>query len=63
MAIKKSNLIEKRNILNEVRQNNMTLQEIRFFSIYLSKINARDLSTRTVTFPLQDFQKLWNSED
>ena len=58
MAIKKSNLIEKRNILNEVRQNNMTLQEIRFFSIYLSKINARDLSTRTVTFPLQDFQKI-----
>lgn len=58
MAIKKNNLVEKRNVLNEVRQNNMTLQEIRFFSIYLSKINARDISTRTVTFPLGDFQKI-----
>ena len=59
MAIKKNNnLIEKRNVLNEVRQNNMTLQEIRFFSIYLSKINARDLSTRVVKFPLEDFQKI-----
>ena len=58
MAIKKHNLIEKRNVLNEVRQNNMTLQEIRFFSIYLSKINARDSSTRVVKFPLEDFQKI-----
>ena len=36
----------------------MTLQEIRFFSIYLSKINARDPSTRVVKFPLEDFQKI-----
>ena len=58
MAIKKNNLVEKRNVLNEVRQNNMTLQEIRFFSIYLSKINARDISTRKVIFPLEDFRKI-----
>lgn len=58
MAIKGNELVEKRNILNEVRKNNMSLQELRFFSIYLSKINARDTSTRTVRFPLKDFQKI-----
>ena len=58
MAIKGKELVEKRNILNEVRKNSMSLQELRFFSIYLSKINARDVSTRKVTFPLTDFQKI-----
>lgn len=58
MAIKGKELVEKRNILNEVRKNNMSLQELRFFSIYLSKINARDTSTRTVRFPLKDFQRI-----
>ena len=56
--IKGTELIEKQNVLNEIRNNNMTLQEMRFFSIYLSKINARDISTRVVRFPLQDFQKI-----
>jgi plasmid replication initiation protein len=56
--IKKNYLIEKSNILNEMRTNNMTLQELRLFSIYLSKINARDLSTRLVRFKLSDFQKI-----
>ena len=56
--IKGTELIEKRNILNEIRKTNMTLQQLRFFSIYLSKINARDLSTRIVRFPLADFQKI-----
>lgn len=51
-------IVEKRNILNEIRQNNMTLQQLRFFSIYLAKINARDLSTKTVRFSLSDFQKI-----
>lgn len=58
MAIKGKELVEKRNVLNEVRKNNMSLQELRFFSIYLSKINARDTSTRVVRFPLCDFQKI-----
>jgi plasmid replication initiation protein len=58
MAIKKKYLIEKRNVLNELRSNNMKLQELRFFSIYLSKINARDVSTRLVRFPMSDFQKI-----
>ena len=58
MTIKGNELVEKRNILNEVRKNSMSLQELRFFSIYLSKINARDPETRKVTFPLNDFKKI-----
>lgn len=54
----KKAIVQKRNILNEIRSNNMTLQELRFFSIYLSKINPQDVSTRVVRFPLSDFQKL-----
>jgi len=56
--IKESYLVKKRNVLNELRANNMTLQELRFFSIYLSKINPNDLSTRIVRFTLADFQKI-----
>jgi plasmid replication initiation protein len=51
-------IIEKRNVLNELRSNNMTVQELRFFSIYLSKINPWDISTRTVRFPIEDFQRI-----
>jgi len=58
LAIKKKYLIEKRNVLNEIRANGMTLQELRFFSIYLAKINSRDTSTRTVRFPMVDFQRI-----
>ena len=50
--------VEKRNVLNELRSNNMTVQELRFFSIYLSKINHRDVSTRLVRFPIEDFQRI-----
>lgn len=51
-------IVEKRNVLNELRSNNMTLQELRFFSIYLSKINPFDILTRAVRFPLSDFQRI-----
>ncbi len=56
--IKNEYIIEKSNLLNEIRGNNMSLQELRFFSIYLAKINARKVSTRRVSFPLSDFQKI-----
>lgn len=56
--IKGTEIIEKRNVLNEIRRNNMALQELRFFSIYLAKINARDINTRQVRFKLSDFQKI-----
>jgi plasmid replication initiation protein len=51
-------IVQKRNVLNEIRKNNMSLSELRLFSIYLSKINSRDISTRLVRFPLEDFQKI-----
>ena len=51
-------IVEKRNVLNELRSSNMTVQELRFFSIYLSKINPWDISTRIVRFPIEDFQRI-----
>lgn len=36
----------------------MTIQELRFFSIYLSKINPDKLETRIVRFSLTYFQKI-----
>jgi len=57
-TLKKNYLIKKRNVLNEIRANSMTLQELRFFSIYLSKINARDSSTRIVRFSMDDFHAI-----
>ena len=62
MTIKKTAVVEKRNILNELRSNNMTLQELRFFSIYLSKINARVKDSRVVKFSVDDFQKIMEIE-
>ena len=59
----KTAIVEKRNILNSVRSNNMTLQELRFFSIYLSKINPWDRSTRVVRFPLNDFRRIMGLGD
>lgn len=51
-------IVEKRNVLNELRSYSMSLQELRFFSIYLSKINPYDIKTRVVRFPLDDFRKI-----
>lgn len=51
-------IVEKRNVLNELRSNNMSLQELRFFSIYLSKIDPWNKDTRAVRFPIDDFQRI-----
>ncbi len=51
-------LVAKQNVLNEIRSNSMTVQELRFFSIYLSKINPWDVTTRRVRFPIEDFQRI-----
>jgi len=56
--LKQNHIIQKRNVLNEIRSNSMTLQELRFFSIYLSKINASDINTRVVRFPMDDFKAI-----
>jgi len=54
--IKDNFVVTKRNVLNEIRANIMSLQELRFFSIYLSKINPSDTRTRVVRFPVDDFK-------
>lgn len=54
-TLKKNYSVTKTNMLNEMRASNMNLQELRFMSIYLSKINKNDLSTRTVRFSVADF--------
>ena len=56
--LKKNYLVTKRNNLNEIRPVGMGLQELRFFSIYLSKINPKDEKTRVVRFFLSDFQEI-----
>lgn len=57
-TLKDNYLVKKRNVLNEIRANSMTLQELRFFSIYLSKINSSDTNTRVVRFSVADFQRI-----
>ena len=58
MVLNKNHLVSKHNTLNALRPKEMTLQELRFFSIYLSKINPLDESTRVVKFPLSDFEAI-----
>jgi plasmid replication initiation protein len=53
-------IVEKRNMLNELRTTLHSTQELRLFSIYLSKINPYDTNTRVVRFPLSDFQRIMN---
>lgn len=58
IVLKETDLVEKRNLLNEMKTKHMTLQEVRFFSIYLSKINPRNKESRYVRFPLEDFRNI-----
>ncbi len=58
MALTGKEIVEKSNRLNEVVLHGATLQEKRFFCIYLAKINARNPETRKVRFALSDFQRL-----
>jgi len=56
--LKKDYLVTKRNALNEMRSNNMKLQELRLFTIYLSKINPRDKNSRIVRFSAEEFETI-----
>lgn len=52
-------IIEKRNVLNEMLARKWTLQELRFFTIYLSRIDARKPNeTRLVRFSLTEFKRI-----
>jgi len=50
--------VTKHNALNEMRANNMTMQELRLFSVYLSRVNPNDRTTRHVKFSLSEFQAI-----
>jgi plasmid replication initiation protein len=56
--LKKDYAVTKLNVLNEMRTTNMTMQELRLFSVYLSKINPKDTSTRHVNFSMDEFQAI-----
>lgn len=56
--LKKEYPTERSNLLTEMRAHSMTLQELRFLSIYLSKINPLDVNSRYVEFKLDEFQKI-----
>ena len=56
--LSESNWIVKSNTLNEIRNNKMTPSQLRFFSIYLSKINPQNEETRLVTFPLSEYTRI-----
>jgi len=47
--------ISKHRLLNEVRERNLSLVEMRFFCIYLSLINPLDVSSRVVRLPLSEY--------
>jgi len=53
-----NHIITKQNTLNSLRPNYMSTQGLRFFSIYMSKINPLDQKTREIIFPVDDFQAI-----
>jgi len=57
-SLNNKNWVVKQNSLNEMRTYDMNLQELRLFSVYLSKINPQNKETRAVRFSLADFQAI-----
>ena len=57
-VLKKNNWVYQANAINAAIHENSTVLGIRFFSIYQSKLNPIDKSTRLVTFPLKDYAKI-----
>jgi plasmid replication initiation protein len=53
-----NNWVTKSNLLNEVRSNRMSISQMRFFTIYLSKINPKDIESRMVRFKLEEYTKI-----
>ena len=44
--------------INNLIENRLTIQELRLFSVYLSRINPKDVNTRKVRFLLDDYLRL-----
>ena len=61
----KKNIVEKSNTLNMFISNTndaMTLNELRFFYMYLSKLNARNPDKRTAEISVDEFERLFGVE-
>lgn len=58
--IDKKNLVEKSNLFNSFSCNDMSLIELRFFCLYLSRLNARNPSQRTVVIPMEEFEDFFD---
>jgi len=50
--------VVKQHTLNDLRPTKMSLQELRFLILYLSKINPKDITTRNAKFTLSDFRNI-----
>lgn len=48
-------IVEKRNRLNGIRNCDLSVPELKLLSVYLSRINARDVNTRLVKLPLEEY--------
>ena len=60
MSIKNNNLVEKSNVLNTLMSADMGLTELRFFCLYLSKLNARNPNKRTVDILISEFENFFD---
>lgn len=55
--LKKKSLVIKQNSLNEAKYNNISSEGLKFFAVYLTKIDQRDIYTRIVRFTLAEFTR------
>jgi plasmid replication initiation protein len=53
-------IVEKSNSLNTLMCDDMGLTELRFFCLYLSKLNARNVNQRTVDISVKDFESFFD---
>ena len=56
--LSKDNIICMNNVLNELKRSKFTVQEQKQFSIYLSKVNPKDLKSREVRFYVSEYLEL-----
>jgi len=56
---KKNHLVTKSNVLNEMRDFDLNLTELRLFTVYLSKINPLDVNSVRVSFPINEFNNIF----
>jgi plasmid replication initiation protein len=60
--LKPTYLVTKSNALNEMRSSEMSLQELRLLSVYMSKINPLDVNTVLVRFTAKEFHAIMDTK-